>query len=139
MRPQNNETQNIKMKIIIDDNSTLFEIQEEFTKMFPFLKIEFFLKKLTPTALSPHKLVKSTGKTIADYGTNDSKTSIIITPQMTVSHLEQCFNSEYGISIKVYRNSWRVWLETTVTECWTLEEQNRQGEALSGKISESNY
>lgn len=127
------------MKIIIDDNSTLFEIQEEFTKMFPFLKIDFFLKNLTPTVLSAHKLLKSTGKTIADYSTNDEQTCIIITPQMTVSQLEQCFSSEYGISIKVYRNSWRVWLETTVTECWTLEEQNRQGEALSGKISESNY
>ncbi|MDO9186531.1 MAG: hypothetical protein Q7W13_11020 [Bacteroidia bacterium] len=127
------------MKIIIDDNSTLFEIQEEFTKMFPFLKIDFFLKNLTPTVLSTHKLLKSTGKTIADYSTNDEQTSIIITPQMTVSQLEQRFSSEYGISIKVYRNSWRVWLETTVTECWTLEEQNRQGEALSGKISESNY
>lgn len=127
------------MKIIIDDNSTLFEIQEEFTKMFPFLKIDFFLKNLTPTVLSTHKLLKSTGKTIADYSTNDEQTNIIITPQMTVSQLEQRFSSEYGISIKVYRNSWRVWLETTVTECWTLEEQNRQGEALSGKISESNY
>jgi hypothetical protein len=137
--PQNNEILNIKMKIIIDDNSTLFEIQEEFTKMFPFLRIDFFLKKLTTTALSAHKLLKSTAKTIADYGTNDEQKSFIITPQMTVSQLEQCFNSEYGISIKVYRNSWRVWLETTVTECWTLEEQNRQGEALSGKISESNY
>ena len=83
--------------------------------------------------------MKSTGKTIADYGTNDAKTEIIITPQMTVSHLEQSFNTEYGISVKVYRNSCRVWLETTVTECWTLEEQNRQGEALSGKISENNY
>lgn len=127
------------MKIIIDNNSTLFEIQEEFTKMFPFLKIEFFLKKLVPTAVSPHKLVKSMGKTIADYCINDEQSGIIITPQMTVSYLEQCFNNEYGISIKVYRNSWRVWLETTVTEYWTLEEQNRQGAALSGKITESNY
>ncbi|MDP1744091.1 MAG: hypothetical protein Q8L90_00855, partial [Bacteroidota bacterium] len=86
------------MKIIIDDNSTLFEIQEEFTKMFPFLKIDFFLKNLTPTVLSTHKLLKSTGKTIADYSTNVEQTSIIITPQMTVSQLEQRFSSEYGIS-----------------------------------------
>ncbi|MCE9538132.1 MAG: hypothetical protein K8R85_02810 [Bacteroidetes bacterium] len=127
------------MKITIDNNSKLVEIQEEFTKMFPFLKIEFFLKKLTPTALSPQKLVKSTVKAIAKDSINDEKTKIIITPQMTVSHLEESFNSEYGISIKVYRNSWRVWLETTVTGCWTLEEQNRQGEALNGKITQNNY
>jgi len=127
------------MKIIIDNNSTLFEIQEEFTKMFPFLKIEFFLKTFVLTTISSYKLLKINSKIIGDYHKHDEKSNIIITPQMTVSNLEKCFNNEYGISVKVYRNSWRVWLETTLTDGWTLEEQNRQGEALSGKISGNNY
>lgn len=121
------------MKITIDVNSTIFEIQEEFTKMFPFLKIEFFLKMLPPSVISSHKPLKYNSTTIGDYSENNKESSIIITPQMTVSNLEQCFNAEYGISVKVYRNSWRVWLEATVTDGWTLEEQNRQGEALSKK------
>lgn len=127
------------MKIIINVNSTFYEVQEEFTKMFPFLKIEFFLKTFVLTTISSYKLLKINSKTIGDYHTHDKESSITITPQMTVSHLEKCFNNEYGISVKVYRNSWRVWLETTLTDGWTLEEQNRQGEALSGKISENNY
>jgi hypothetical protein len=32
---------------------------------------------------------------------------------------------------QVYRKSGKIWLETTVTDSWTLEEQNKQGESLS--------
>ena len=59
---------------------------------------------------------------------------ITITPNMTVVDLEQRFNDVYGLGVEVFRKSGKVWLETTVTDGWTLEEQNLQGEALS-KIS----
>ena len=51
---------------------------------------------------------------------------------MTVSDLEQKFAELFGLSVQVFRKSANVWLETTVTDGWTLEEQNRQGEALAG-------
>jgi hypothetical protein len=33
--------------------------------------------------------------------------------------------------VQVFRQSGRVWLETTRTDDWTLAEQNKQGEELS--------
>lgn len=52
----------------------------------------------------------------------------MITPDMTVTDLEQSFNTIYGLGVQVFRKSGKIWLETTVTDGWTLEEQNRQGE-----------
>jgi hypothetical protein len=39
--------------------------------------------------------------------------------------------------VQVFRKSGKVWLETTVTDGWTLEEQNLQGEALSNTKSKN--
>lgn len=67
--------------------------------------------------------------------TIQNRNEIAITPDMTVVELEQCFNNIYGLGIQVFRKSGKGWLETTVTDGWTLKEQNKQGEALS-KVSE---
>ena len=41
------------MKLHIEDKRTLAEIQEEFNKAFPFLKLEFFKKPHAEGELSP--------------------------------------------------------------------------------------
>jgi hypothetical protein len=37
----------------------------------------------------------------------------------------------YGIHVQLFRKSGKVWINTSVTSSWTLEEQNKQGEVLS--------
>lgn len=123
----------------IEVNRTFCEIQEEFCEMFPYLKIEFFSKMQTSADVNSLKIINNRNRTLAEYSILNKKGSIIITPQMTVSFLDQCFNNEYGLSVKIFRNSWRVWLEATVTDGWTLEEQNRQGEALSGNEIQNGF
>lgn len=125
------------MKIIIDDKTSLYEIEEEFRQKFPFLKIKFLSHTLVSDNNKVSKLIKN--KNLAEYSTLCKENNgIIISPKMTVYELEQCFKENYGLTVKIFRNSWRVWLESTVTDWWTLEEQNRQGEALSGKNIRNN-
>jgi len=50
---------------------------------------------------------------------------------MTVAEMEERFRDIYGLGVQVFRKSGTIWLETTVTDGWTLEDQNKQGEALS--------
>lgn len=123
------------MKITINDRRKIFAIQEDFNLMFPFLKIEFFAKPHKVGGASPKKFMKSSSKTLGECRTVHKKGSVTITPKMTVSELEQSFADTYGLSVQVFRKSGKVWLETTITDGWTLEEQNRQGEELSSKIS----
>lgn len=122
------------MKITINDNRKIFAIQEEFNQIFPFLKLEFFSKPHKPGGATAKKFVKHNSKTLGECRTIHNSGEITITPQMTVSDLEQRFAEVYGLGVQVFRLSGKAWLETTVTDHWTLEEQNDQGEALS-KIS----
>ncbi len=119
------------MKITINDSRKIFAIQEEFSKLFPYLKLEFFAKPHTAGGGSPKKQIKHNSKTLGECRTIHNKGKITITPNMTVSDLEQNFGDVYGLGVQVFRKSGKVWLETTVTDGWTLDEQNSQGESLS--------
>ncbi len=119
------------MKITINDTRKIFAIKEEFNTFFPYLKLEFFSKPNKRGGISSIKLVKHNSTTLGECRTIHNVGKITITPNMTVADLEQSFSDIYGLGIRIFRKSGKVWLETTVTDGWTLEEQNRQGEALS--------
>ena len=119
------------MKILINDRRKVFAIQESFTEHFPYLKLEFFAKPHKPGGGSAKKFIKHGSKTIAECRTIHNSGTITITPEMTVTDLEQRFGDVYGLGVQVFRKSGNVWLETTVTDGWTLKQQNDQGEALS--------
>lgn len=122
------------MKIKINDSRKIFAIQEEFNKVFPYLRIEFFSKPHKPGGASSKKIMKHSSKTLGECRTTHNKGQITIVPNMTVCDLEQCFSDVYGLGVQVFRKSGKAWLETTVTDGWTLEEQNNQGKALSGAV-----
>ena len=115
----------------INDHRKIFAIQEEFNKMFPYLKIEFFSKPHNIGAPSSPKIMKHPSKIIGECRLIHNKGIITITPHMTVAGIEQNFSDVYGLSVQVFRKSGNAWLETTVTDKWTLEQQNNQGEELS--------
>lgn len=119
------------MKITINDKRKIFAIQEEFNQAFPYLKLEFFSKPHTVGGGSAKKLIKHSSKTLGECRTIHNKGRMTISPEMTVAELEQRFGDVYGLGVQVFRKSGKVWLETTVTDAWTLEAQNSQGEALS--------
>lgn len=119
------------MKITINDKRKVFAIQEEFNQAFPYLKLEFFAKPHVFGGGSARALLMQNSKAIGECRTVHRKGHITITPQLTVAELEQRFSDVYGLAVQVFRKSGKIWLETTVTDGWTLEEQNNQGEALS--------
>jgi hypothetical protein len=126
------------MLIKIDDNNTFNNIQQRFRSLFPFLKLEF-LKKKTPfpgSGVSIKQPITILDKTLAESRTIFKEGTITISPEMTISELEKCFNEIYGLSTQVLRQSGNVWLITTVTDKWTLEEQNRQGEIITQQVNE---
>jgi hypothetical protein len=122
------------MQIAVNDQRKIYAIQEEFNRAFPYLKLEFFSEPHKVNGASSKKLMKHNSRTLNECRTVRKEGNITITPAMTVTDLEQCFNSMYGLSVQVFRKSGRVWLETTVTDGWTLQEQNLQGEELSKPV-----
>jgi hypothetical protein len=123
------------MKIMISDSRKVNQLQEQFTEIFPFLKLEFFSRPHKVGQGSARKMLKNQQKTIGECRTIHNKGHINITPSMSVAQLEQQFRELYGLNVQVFRKSGSVWLETTVTDSWSLEKQNTQGEALSTLIT----
>jgi hypothetical protein len=119
------------MKIQINDHRKIYAIQEEFNRMFPWLKLEFFSKPHKPGGPSPKSQMVLPSKTLGECRTQHDSGTITITPMMSVGELEQSFRDVYGLSVQVFRKSGKTWLETTVTDTWSLEQQNEQGKSLS--------
>jgi len=125
------------MQIKIEDILKISEIQEKFSNIFPFLKLEFFKKSPQASPLVVKQPLINVNKTLAESRTIfKANAEINITPNMTVSELEKQFSECYGLSTQVFRKSGNIWLVTTVTDKWTLEEQNKQGEIITKQVSE---
>ncbi|HSY75378.1 MAG TPA: hypothetical protein VK890_00900 [Bacteroidia bacterium] len=125
------------MKIIINDHRKIFAIQKAFSEMFPFLKLEFLAKPGKVGGASPKKMLISPSKTIGQCRVVHSKGTLTILAHMTVSDLEQSFNDTFGLSVRVFRKSGKVWLETSATDMWTLEKENEIGKEMDSETAES--
>ena len=126
------------MKLELDDKMSIGLIQELFHCLFPFLKVQFFEKDIriqASTALRKH--IGDSSRLLGSFKSGDPhvQTGMSIEPSMTVNQLEIGFNNCYALHTQVYRKSGNVWLEATITDSWTLEEQNKQGEMLSVQLS----
>lgn len=117
------------MNITISNTKTIRDIQSEFNSLFPYLKIQFFRK-------SHHEFEGSHKKDILPdstvlYALSTSNGSISIDKSQTVAEVENLFKKHFGLNVQVFRKSGSSWLETTVTDGWTLEKQNQEGMELS--------
>ena len=119
------------MEILINDKRKIKEIQSEFNSMFPYLKIEFFSKPPGKAGTNPKSDMILQNRTIGDCRKVHKAGHLTILPELKVSEMEDAFRKNYGLIIQVFRKSGKVWLETSVTDHWTLLEQNLEGEELS--------
>ena len=123
------------MKIKISDHRKVSAVQKEFNEVFPYLKLEFFSKPdFQKKGSEKINLIVPDNKTIGECRKVHNHAAILISPDMKVSELEEIFRKNFGLYVQVFRQSGRVWLETTMTNDWTLAEQNKQGEELSKPI-----
>lgn len=113
------------MKIQINDHRKIFAIQEEFSQLFPRLKIEF-LAKPNKTGSSPSTKIHPSGKTIGDCRIKHTNGELTITPNMTAADLKQTLGDKYGLSIVILRQSGTQWVETTNNNSLSLQEQNAE-------------
>lgn len=122
---------NVNRELNITENTSITSIQEAFRSLFPYLSIRFFSAPQKPGEPVHLRSIENSEKTLKQLRKKNSPGDITITPETVVADLENKFNNLYGIEVQVYRQSGKAWLETTLTDSWTLDEQNQQGEALS--------
>ena len=124
---------NPKMIIQIRKSKLIGEVQKDFTNIYPFLKLEFYRN----TSVKPGSTVRQNlNKTVLlNVAGNHKEGDFEIADSMTVGQLEQSFYDKFGMMVQVSRKSGPIWLETTMTDSWTLKQQNEHGLELSAPIA----
>lgn len=124
------------MKLRIEGKVTIAEIQKAFNDEFPYLKLVFFTR--------PHRAYKGSNAKflLEDRSCPLAKVSqlkregiLYIEPEMPVWQAERLFEEEFGLHIQVFRKSGSVWLETSVTDDLSLEQQNEMGHAAEQPVT----
>jgi hypothetical protein len=118
------------MKITINDSRKIFAVQKEFSKMFPYLKLEFFAKPSGPGGKPSKKVITHPSKTLGECRTVHTSGLLTVTPGTTVAQLEQDFSDNFDLAVQLFRKSGKVWIETTSTNGWSLERENKTGEEM---------
>jgi len=117
--------------LVVDDRQTIESIQNDFNRLYPFLKLGFFK---TPGT-------KGKGNAKSNMYLSNEKLEFIqkvkknglyhLPVNTTVAEIERIFESDFGLYVQVFRKSGNVWLETSATDDWTLEQQNEEGKSLA--------
>lgn len=120
------------MQLAVKGDRLISEVQKEFSLAFPFLKIEFFRKgnipreRYTFEKLLPHHLRLKDA-----WYHNKGEGELEFNNSTTVMELEKEFMDRFGLSVQLFRKSGNLWLETTITDNWTLKQQNDHGREIS--------
>ena len=114
----------------ITDESSFQKIQQEFSLLYPFLKIAFIdpFHRIKPS-LKVGQV--SSGEEIRIAVPNPLP-AINMEGSHTVAQLVNEIRDQLGFSVIVQRRLGNLWIGTSLTSDWTLERQNREGEHITG-------
>src|SRR5215204_1318195 len=117
------------MELKLFRKTTIRELKKQFSKNFPFLKLEFFYQphnKQEGSALrqkiADHVLLSTVSKRL-------QKSFFTFHASITVAEFEQGLQQEFGLPVQVFRKADHIWIETIQTDKLSLEKQNSMGEA----------
>ena len=127
------------MELRIEKGNLIKDTQKEFNLAYPFLKIEFFKLPFPEQKRKLLKSEKTTGVEPVSKSEKFLKSGIInIDNKRTAADLEKDFWEICDLSIKLFRKSGSLWIETTLTDNWSLEKQNEEGEFMSAPVVHKN-
>ncbi|MEM6963322.1 MAG: hypothetical protein AAF573_01065 [Bacteroidota bacterium] len=114
----------------IHNKRRLRDLQEEFHQIFPYLKIEFFRKPHQEGIGSDEEEKLNPELLVGMVRQNHSIGIMPTNGDLTVGAFEQALEATFGLYVQVYRKSHGKWLQTWVTDIWTLAEQNNRGKVI---------
>ena len=117
------------MNITIAPEQSIAAIQAVFQAEFPYLKLAFFTKPHAAFKGSAAKfLISDQQKKLEELNPElKGKGAIELLPVMPTWQVERLFETSFGLHVQVFRKSGNTWLETSVSDALTLEQQNAKG------------
>ena len=114
------------MSMTVNPNTTVNELMCQFSEHFPFLRL----------ALYEGVGSKKRAATENDFALKFGEKSVEIKFESTakvrdfIDYLEQIL----GWKVQILRSSGKLYIETSVTDQWTLDRQNQEGAELSSNL-----
>lgn len=123
------------MRLSIDGERLITDVQNQFASVYPFLKLEFFRNVDFSKNIYPRQKQVAHSLQLKDASTAKKvEGELLIEDVMTVSDLENTFRNRFGLAAQVFRRSGNIWLETSITNGWTLKQQNDHGREITISI-----
>ena len=111
----------------ISDDKQLKEIKAEFNNKFPHLKIEFFAEEHEVGEATKFNSMYDDELYLKDIRKVHNEGELSIDGHTKTCTFESNFKEKFGVNVQVWRRSGNMWLQTTVTDEWTLSEQEKKG------------
>ena len=118
------------MEIHINDKMTILDLQQQFNNVFPFLKLEIFEITLSSNGRSKSR-IQPTYKQLGACRRIHTDGILQVSVNHTVQKLVDALWQQFGISAGVFRQSGNLWIETSLSDTWTLKSQNEEGRIFS--------
>jgi hypothetical protein len=112
----------------INKSSTIQDVFEQFSMLFPYLKLEFYRKGHQANEGSSIEDQISHQTKLSQMSPDVTDSDFNIDGDMTVSDFEKYVKDKFQMNVQVFRKSSDLWLQTTATDHWTLNKQNGKGQ-----------
>ncbi len=115
------------MKIKINNSTTVNDVQQQFQKAYPYLKIEFADKshEFGETTKTKHWYDKSFKLSAISKKLNAD--TIGVQGWKKTGDVEEEFKTKFLLFPQIYRREGSQWIQTAGTDVFTLDEQNEIG------------
>lgn len=122
------------MEIYISEEATIASIQRDFREAYPLLQLAFYQQ---PHEIGEHCCPQE--KIPAEMPIEDIRMMhtfgwIDISKHRTAAEIEQDFRRLFGLNVQVMRRSGDMWVQTTKTDCWTLQRLNDEAKLAQHHI-----
>ena len=118
------------MKIDITNARTIREIQEDFQKEYPFLRLVFYKPSKAKNPTQAAQII-SGDIAIGLIRRIQADNELNIEPDRSVEEIENDFKNIFGLHAEILRRTGNTWIQTSLTRHWSLERQNMEGRQLS--------
>lgn len=120
------------INLCIEKETSTTEIAKQFNLYYPYLKIEFYQKPHAKKQCSSKEVTESNVR-LSPLTQFTEEYKINISSNRTVKELEnEC--GCLGLCAQIFRKSGNVWIEASLTNDWTLQHQNYEGEQISTQL-----
>lgn len=125
------------MTVKLAKERVIRDIWHQFNYAYPYLRVDFYRHVEGRLGAEVRQKLQRSVSLFAAGIRRDG--DIEISESMTVRELEQRFLAEFGLRVQVSRKSGRMWLETTISDNWTLKQQNDHGRELSEPVKNDSF